>query len=65
MADGFSHFSDGHRGVGCIDCHDIKSEGKKTDLNLATTLANVPVPSEAYGACRRCHVEKRQRFHWR
>jgi hypothetical protein len=68
-ASGFRHFSRGHaddaRGGKCDACHHLKGD----DGILATAnLKDVPIPDESparYPECRRCHLEEKQRFHWR
>jgi len=64
-ANAFNHYSVGHKGEACVTCHDVGSKVKDVDLQLATSLSEIPVPHEGYATCRTCHVKKRQRFHWR
>lgn len=61
-ANGFSHASPGHapeteKPDGCATCH--------VGVTNATTVAQVPIPTEADEACWKCHVEERTQFHWR
>ncbi|NRA97413.1 MAG: hypothetical protein HRU14_14525 [Planctomycetes bacterium] len=53
----FSHRSRGHRDATCAECH--------TGTEGASSLREVPIPSEAETSCRDCHVKKRARFHWK
>lgn len=58
----FLHMSRGHVNLfndkKCEDCHSPTTWD-------ATTLLDVPVPVDGDPACRKCHVEKMERFHWR
>ena len=56
-ANGFSHLSAGHRDGKCADCHG------DSQLEKASSLADVKVPDEGQALCRKCHLEKQ--FHWR
>ncbi len=59
---GFRHFSRGHRAPTsegrCDACH-----GDETWE--AATIDAVPIPTEDAASCRACHIDERQRFHWR
>lgn len=58
----FRHFSRGHRdltnGKSCVECHGAETWN-------ATTIAEVPIPTEREAMCLECHVDDKTRFHWR
>jgi len=64
-ANAFDHFSSGHEGVSCGECHNLGAEGPLKNLAQATTLAEIPIPDESDPVCRSCHLKEKQRFHWR
>ena len=54
---GFSHFSSGHEGVTCGECHESEK------MKGVNSIASVPIPDETSKGCRECHLKTR--FHWR
>ncbi|MFT5461866.1 MAG: pSer/pThr/pTyr-binding forkhead associated (FHA) protein [Planctomycetota bacterium] len=67
-ANTFDHFSTGHAAgaamdltgtAGCTECHAVDG------LWDATSILDVTIPTEAQAECRECHVNGKQRFHWR
>jgi len=64
-ANSFNHFSSGHESVSCGECHTLDADEPGKSLGQATTLAEIPIPDESAAICRGCHVESKQRFHWR
>lgn len=60
----FNHSSMGHDEIGCNVCHPAGTGDLETDLYVAVDTRSIPIPHEGFPACRRCHLEKRQRFHW-
>lgn len=59
---GFRHFSRGHKAPTnegrCDACHDEETW-------TAASIDAVPIPTEDATRCRTCHIDERQRFHWR
>jgi hypothetical protein len=57
----FRHDSLGHKALladnGCIECH--------SRTTSAETVAETVIPTESDASCWKCHVDERQRFHWR
>ena len=58
----YRHWSAGHRAMTekgqCVDCHG-------TEVWDAKKISELRIPMEDAPQCRRCHVEKKGRFHWR
>jgi len=59
---GFRHFSRGHQTPTndgrCDMCHEEQTWA-------AASIDAVPIPTEDAASCRTCHIDERQRFHWR
>lgn len=54
----FSHASRGHAEIDCTRCHHAAATN-------TTALSELRVPDESWPVCRGCHVDEKQRFHFR
>ncbi|MCZ6597113.1 MAG: FHA domain-containing protein [Planctomycetota bacterium] len=59
----FDHWGTGHaeptNDGRCYDCHEVAG------TKAARSVSQVPIPDESLQLCRDCHLDQRQRFHWR